>query len=63
MYFQIGLLTGISLAAILGLSFSSLATLFTKDAAVLEIVSTGVLVCIQIYGKATSLFRSLGGDW
>ncbi|XP_021903716.1 protein DETOXIFICATION 45, chloroplastic [Carica papaya] len=40
---KIGLLTGISLAAILGLSFSSLATLFTKDAAVLEIVSTGVL--------------------
>lgn len=43
--FQIGLLTGVCLAAVLGISFSSLATLFTKDAEVLGIVRTGVLVC------------------
>lgn len=40
---KIGLLTGVSLAAILGLSFGSLATLFTKDAEVLGVVRTGVL--------------------
>ncbi|XP_038992392.1 protein DETOXIFICATION 45, chloroplastic-like isoform X2 [Hibiscus syriacus] len=40
---KIGVVTGISLAAILGVSFSSLATLFTKDAEVLAIVRTGVL--------------------
>ncbi|KAF7142684.1 hypothetical protein RHSIM_Rhsim05G0048500 [Rhododendron simsii] len=40
---KIGLLTGVSLAAILGVSFSSLATLFTKDAEVLAVVRTGVL--------------------
>ncbi|XP_028066976.1 protein DETOXIFICATION 45, chloroplastic-like [Camellia sinensis] len=33
----------VSLAAILGLSFGSLATLFTKDAEVLRVVRTGVL--------------------
>lgn len=44
-FLQIGLLTGVSLAAILGVSFSSLATLFTKDAEVLAVVRTGVLVC------------------
>jgi len=38
-----GLLTGVSLAAILGVSFGSLATLFTKDAEVLAVVRTGVL--------------------
>ncbi|KAL6965168.1 Protein DETOXIFICATION 45, chloroplastic [Sarracenia purpurea var. burkii] len=38
-----GLLTGFSLAAILGVSFGSLATLFTKDAEVLGVVRTGVL--------------------
>lgn len=42
---QIGLITGMSLAAILGFSFGSLATLFTRDTDVLEIVRTGVLVC------------------
>ncbi|XP_022136015.1 protein DETOXIFICATION 45, chloroplastic isoform X2 [Momordica charantia] len=40
---KIGLLTGIILFAILGSSFGSLATLFTKDADVLGIVRTGVL--------------------
>ncbi|KAK4775192.1 hypothetical protein SAY86_010127 [Trapa natans] len=40
---KIGLITGVSLAGILGISFSSLATLFTRDAAVLEIVRSGVL--------------------
>ncbi|WCJ39997.1 MATE efflux family protein [Euphorbia peplus] len=40
---KIGLLTGVVLAAILGVSFSSIATLFTKDAQVLAIVHTGIL--------------------
>ncbi|XP_030450655.2 protein DETOXIFICATION 45, chloroplastic [Syzygium oleosum] len=40
---KIGLLTGISLAAILLISFGSLANLFTNDADVLLIVKTGVL--------------------
>ncbi|KAJ4715868.1 Protein DETOXIFICATION [Melia azedarach] len=40
---KIGVLTGVSLAVILGLSFSSLAPLFTKDPKVLGIVGTGVL--------------------
>lgn len=43
-FFQIGIVTGVLLAAILGVSFSSIATLFTKDAEVLGIVRTGVLV-------------------
>lgn len=38
-----GLITGVSLAIILGLSFSTLATLFTNDAQVLAIVRSGVL--------------------
>nr|GEW08700.1 protein DETOXIFICATION 45, chloroplastic-like [Tanacetum cinerariifolium] len=38
-----GLITGVSLAIILGLSFSTLATLFTNDAEVLRIVRSGVL--------------------
>lgn len=41
---QVGLFTGTILFAILGASFGSLATLFTKDADVLGIVRTGVLV-------------------
>lgn len=49
MLLQIGLFIGVSLAVILGTSFGSLATLFTKDAAVLEILRSGVLVCMQIY--------------
>ncbi|GAU43386.1 hypothetical protein TSUD_254700 [Trifolium subterraneum] len=40
---QIGLLTGICLTAILGVSFGSLATLFTQDLEVLQVVRTGVL--------------------
>ncbi|XP_065868467.1 protein DETOXIFICATION 45, chloroplastic isoform X2 [Euphorbia lathyris] len=40
---KIGLLTGVVLAAILGVSFGSIATLFTKDAQVLGIVQTGIL--------------------
>ncbi|KAE8664648.1 MATE efflux family protein 3 [Hibiscus syriacus] len=40
---KFGVVTGVSLAAILGVSFSSLATLFTQDAQVLAIVRTGVL--------------------
>lgn len=38
-----GLITGVSLAIILGLLFGSLATLFTNDAEVLTIVRSGVL--------------------
>ncbi|KAK1439239.1 hypothetical protein QVD17_05055 [Tagetes erecta] len=38
-----GLITGFSLAVILGLSFGTLATLFTNDAQVLSIVRSGVL--------------------
>lgn len=40
---KIGLLTGICLTAILGASFGSLATLFTQDIEVLQVVRTGVL--------------------
>ncbi|XP_038707881.1 protein DETOXIFICATION 45, chloroplastic isoform X1 [Tripterygium wilfordii] len=43
---KIGLLIGIFLAAFLGLSFGSIATLFSKDPDVLEVVRTGILfVC------------------
>ncbi|KAJ8764250.1 hypothetical protein K2173_005990 [Erythroxylum novogranatense] len=38
-----GLITGLSLALLLGVSFGSLATLFTKDAEVLAIVRSGIL--------------------
>jgi hypothetical protein len=40
---------GVFLAVILGVSFGSVATLFTKDADVLRIVRTGILVCVPIY--------------
>ncbi|KAK4562029.1 hypothetical protein RGQ29_004759 [Quercus rubra] len=40
---KIGLFTGVFLSVILGVSFGSLATVFTKDAEVLGIVRTGVL--------------------
>ncbi|KAJ6403054.1 hypothetical protein OIU84_015051 [Salix udensis] len=40
---KIGLVVGVSLAAILSVSFGSIATLFTKDADVLGIVRTGIL--------------------
>lgn len=49
MFFQIGLFTGVFLSAILGVSFGSLATLFTKDPEVLGIVKTGVLVRNHTY--------------
>ncbi|XP_022018634.1 protein DETOXIFICATION 45, chloroplastic isoform X1 [Helianthus annuus] len=38
-----GLITGVSLAVVLGLSFGTLATLFTNDAQVLAIARSGVL--------------------
>ncbi|CAI9756445.1 unnamed protein product [Fraxinus pennsylvanica] len=40
---KIGFVAGVSLAVILGVSFSSLAPLFTKDVEVLRVVKTGVL--------------------
>ncbi|XP_011088695.1 protein DETOXIFICATION 45, chloroplastic [Sesamum indicum] len=40
---KIGFITGVLLAVVLGVSFSSLASLFTKDIEVLEVVRTGVL--------------------
>ncbi|KAH8498011.1 hypothetical protein H0E87_017073 [Populus deltoides] len=40
---KIGLVVGVFLAVILGVSFGSVATLFTKDADVLRIVRTGIL--------------------
>lgn len=49
MCFQIGLLTGICLTAILGVSFGSLATLFTQDIEVLQVVRTGVLVSMVLH--------------
>lgn len=44
LFFQIGLVTGVTLGVILGMSFSSLAPLFTKDVEVLRVVRTGILV-------------------
>ncbi|KAA3463300.1 protein DETOXIFICATION 45, chloroplastic-like [Gossypium australe] len=43
MALQIGFVTGVLLAAILGVSFGYLVPLFTQDAEVLGIVKTGVL--------------------
>ncbi|GAB4853081.1 Protein DETOXIFICATION 45, chloroplastic [Ancistrocladus abbreviatus] len=40
---KVGVLTGASLAAILGVCFGSLATFFTKDMELLQVVKTGVL--------------------
>ncbi|KAF9676229.1 hypothetical protein SADUNF_Sadunf09G0116800 [Salix dunnii] len=40
---KVGLVVGVFLAVILGVSFGSVATLFTKDADVLRIVRTGIL--------------------
>ncbi|PWA51569.1 MATE efflux family protein [Artemisia annua] len=40
---KIGFVTGVTLAVILGLSFGSIATLFTKDTEVLRIARTGIL--------------------
>lgn len=44
LFFQTGLFTGIFLAVTLGVSFSSLATLFTNDREVLNIVRSVLLV-------------------
>ncbi|GKC44820.1 protein DETOXIFICATION 45, chloroplastic [Tanacetum coccineum] len=41
---KIGFVTGVTLAIILGMSFGSIATLFTKDTEVLRIARTGILV-------------------
>ncbi|GAV60111.1 LOW QUALITY PROTEIN: LysM domain-containing protein/MatE domain-containing protein [Cephalotus follicularis] len=62
---KIGLFTGLSLAAILGVSFKSLATLFTKDAAVLGIVRTGVLVAYlcSVILSFFNLFFVLHVEW
>lgn len=46
--FQIGFVTGVFLAVVLGVSFSSLGPVFTKDTQVLGIVRTGVLVSFII---------------
>lgn len=43
-YLQISVVTGVTLALVLGVSFSSLAPLFTKDVEVLRVVKTGILV-------------------
>lgn len=43
---QTGLLTGVSLAIILGLSLPSLAKLFTSDAQVQNIIGSLLLVCL-----------------
>ncbi|XP_027088433.1 protein DETOXIFICATION 45, chloroplastic [Coffea arabica] len=40
---KIGIFTGVSLAVVLGVSFNSLSTFFTKDTEVLKIIATGVL--------------------
>ncbi|CAN4107291.1 unnamed protein product [Withania somnifera] len=40
---KMGLVAGVFLAAVLGVSFGSLSTLFTKDSEVLGVVSTGLL--------------------
>ncbi|XP_076942247.1 protein DETOXIFICATION 45, chloroplastic-like [Bidens hawaiensis] len=40
---KIGFVTGVTLAAILGISFGSISTLFTKDIEVLKIARTGIL--------------------
>ncbi|KAL8536296.1 hypothetical protein ACS0TY_011786 [Phlomoides rotata] len=40
---KISVVTGVSLALILGVSFSSLAPLFTKDVEVIRVVKTGIL--------------------
>ncbi|CAI0407749.1 unnamed protein product [Linum tenue] len=50
---KVGLVTGISLAAILSVSFGSIATLFTTDAEVLGIAKTGILMLV---GALSSVF-------
>ncbi|KAK7258296.1 hypothetical protein RIF29_23869 [Crotalaria pallida] len=51
---RIGLLTGICLAAILGASFGSLATVFTQDSEVLLVVST-----VALFVSASQPFNAL----
>lgn len=46
---QAGLGTGICLAIILCLGFPSMAKLFTTDAQVLDLITSGVLVCMYVY--------------
>lgn len=46
--FQIGLVMGICLTAILGASFGSLATIFTQDTEVLQVIRTLALVCMVL---------------
>lgn len=48
-FVQAGVFTGVSSAVVLSMCFGSLAQFFTKDAEVLGIVSSGVLVCTQSY--------------
>lgn len=48
MTFQIGLVMGICLTAILGASFGSLATIFTQDSEVLQVVRSLVLVSVLL---------------
>lgn len=48
MNFQIGLVMGICLTAILGASFGSLATIFTQDSEVLQVVRSLVLVSVLL---------------
>ena len=57
---QLGVFAGIALAIVLSGSFSNIAELFTKDAEVLQIVKSGVLVCIFIFDSEShrSIFES-----
>lgn len=63
MSFQIGLLTGICLTAILGVSFGSLAGVFTQDLKVLQVARTGVLVCmiLLVFCQCFFAFVSMSG--
>lgn len=55
--FQLGVFAGIALAIVISASYSNIAELFTKDAEVLQIVKSGVLVCIFIFdSKSHGLF-------
>lgn len=56
-----GLITGVSLAIILGISFGSVANLFTNDAEVLAIVRSGILVCTSISVIACNYSTSFVG--
>ncbi|KAJ6985877.1 protein DETOXIFICATION 45 [Populus alba x Populus x berolinensis] len=64
---KIGLVVGVFLAVILGVSFGSVATLFTKDADVLRIVRTGILMLVGLVSSAFLLYAppimGLPGVW